>query len=156
MSNHNIITITMNSTSLTDDKEKNLPMTLSAVTSEAAGSPPVKDNVYVKQDAPPTSTASEIPDGGFVAWLQCAGSFFLFFNCWGIVNTFGEWSTKLENGHQLLIILPKACIRPSTSKSFYPTNRPPISHGLAPSRPFCWYLAAWLQAPYMIMAIFAL
>jgi hypothetical protein len=30
-----------------------------------------------------------IPDGGLIAWLQCASSFCLFFNCWGIVNTFG-------------------------------------------------------------------
>ncbi|PQE24036.1 MFS monocarboxylate transporter protein [Rutstroemia sp. NJR-2017a BVV2] len=29
-----------------------------------------------------------IPDGGLIAWLQCASSFCLFFNCWGIVNTF--------------------------------------------------------------------
>lgn len=26
------------------------------------------------------------------AWLQCAGAFFLFFNSWGLVNTFGEYS----------------------------------------------------------------
>ena len=33
---------------------------------------------------------SEIPNGGLVAWLQCAGSFCLFLNCWGVVNAFGK------------------------------------------------------------------
>ena len=36
------------------------------------------------------SSPPVFPDGGFVAWLQCAGSFFMFFNCWGLVNSFGE------------------------------------------------------------------
>ena len=38
----------------------------------------------------PTSTLSDIPDGGFVAWLQCMGSFLLFFNGFGIINSFGK------------------------------------------------------------------
>jgi len=38
--------------------------------------------------APPPS---DIPNGGFVAWLQCANAFFLFFNSWGIVNTYGNY-----------------------------------------------------------------
>lgn len=29
------------------------------------------------------------PDGGFRAWLQCAGSFALFMATWGIVSSFG-------------------------------------------------------------------
>lgn len=40
----------------------------------------------------PSNPTSEIPNGGVVAWIQCAGSFFLFFNCWGVVNTFGKFS----------------------------------------------------------------
>ncbi|KAF1960662.1 MFS general substrate transporter [Byssothecium circinans] len=32
---------------------------------------------------------STIPDGGFKAWSQVVGSFFLMFNCWGIVNCYG-------------------------------------------------------------------
>ncbi|OBT58911.1 hypothetical protein VE04_00581 [Pseudogymnoascus sp. 24MN13] len=31
------------------------------------------------------------PDGGFAAWLQVLGAFLLFFNSWGIVNTFGVY-----------------------------------------------------------------
>ena len=37
-----------------------------------------------------------IPNGGLVAWLQVLGSFFLFFNSWGIVNTFGVYQTYYE------------------------------------------------------------
>ena len=41
-------------------------------------------------DVLPSNPTSEIPNGGVVAWVQCAGSFILFFNCWGVVNTFGK------------------------------------------------------------------
>jgi len=34
---------------------------------------------------------SSIPNGGLVAWLQVAGSFVLFFNTWGVINTFGSY-----------------------------------------------------------------
>ncbi|EXJ82007.1 hypothetical protein A1O1_08075 [Capronia coronata CBS 617.96] len=37
------------------------------------------------------------PDGGFRAWLQVLGSFFLFFNSWGTVNAFGVFQTYYEN-----------------------------------------------------------
>ncbi|KAJ5433025.1 uncharacterized protein N7458_012181 [Penicillium daleae] len=37
------------------------------------------------------------PNGGLVAWLQVAGAFFLFFNCWGVVNTFGVYQSYYEN-----------------------------------------------------------
>ncbi|OCK86333.1 MFS general substrate transporter [Lepidopterella palustris CBS 459.81] len=37
-----------------------------------------------------------IPNGGLRAWLQVAGSFFLFFNSWGIINTFGSYQTFYE------------------------------------------------------------
>ena len=30
-----------------------------------------------------------VPDGGFVAWLQCAAGFCIFFNTWGLLNSFG-------------------------------------------------------------------
>ncbi|PYI05354.1 MFS general substrate transporter [Aspergillus sclerotiicarbonarius CBS 121057] len=39
---------------------------------------------------------SDIPNGGFMAWYQVLGSFFLFFNCWGIINTFGVFQTYYE------------------------------------------------------------
>ncbi|KAG0651361.1 Aspyridones efflux apdF [Hyphodiscus hymeniophilus] len=36
------------------------------------------------------------PNGGLRAWLQVAGSFFLFFNSWGVVNTFGVFQSYYE------------------------------------------------------------
>lgn len=32
-------------------------------------------------------------DGGTVAWLQVVASFLLFFNSWGLVNTYGAYQT---------------------------------------------------------------
>ncbi|KAF2863311.1 MFS general substrate transporter [Piedraia hortae CBS 480.64] len=37
------------------------------------------------------------PDGGTVAWLQVASSWCLFFNTWGILNTFGVFQTYYES-----------------------------------------------------------
>ncbi|KAF2086791.1 MFS general substrate transporter [Saccharata proteae CBS 121410] len=44
------------------------------------------------------NNAASIPDGGLRAWLQVLGAFFLFFNSWGIINTFGEYQTYYESG----------------------------------------------------------
>ncbi|KAA8642767.1 hypothetical protein EYZ11_002934 [Aspergillus tanneri] len=38
------------------------------------------------------------PNGGLRAWLQVAGSFFLAFNTWGMINTFGVYQTYYESG----------------------------------------------------------
>jgi MFS family permease len=38
------------------------------------------------------------PNGGAVAWLQVVGSWMLFFNTWGILNTFGVYQTYYESG----------------------------------------------------------
>ncbi|KAJ5893330.1 hypothetical protein N7495_005021 [Penicillium taxi] len=35
-------------------------------------------------------------DTGFISWLQVLGSFFLFFNSWGIINTWGAYQTYYE------------------------------------------------------------
>lgn len=42
-----------------------------------------------KPETQPVGNSSGIPDGGVVAWIQCAGSFVLFFNGFGIVYSFG-------------------------------------------------------------------
>ncbi|KAI1907909.1 hypothetical protein LOZ61_005856 [Ophidiomyces ophidiicola] len=39
---------------------------------------------------------SSVPNGGTLAWLQVLGAHFLFFNSWGIVNTFGSYETFYE------------------------------------------------------------
>ncbi|EED16861.1 MFS monocarboxylate transporter, putative [Talaromyces stipitatus ATCC 10500] len=36
-------------------------------------------------------------DTGFKAWSQVLGSFFLFFNSWGLINTFGAFQTYYED-----------------------------------------------------------
>lgn len=38
------------------------------------------------------------PDGGFWAWMQVAASFSIFFNTWGVLNTFGIFQTYYERG----------------------------------------------------------
>ncbi|KAI5862042.1 putative MFS monocarboxylate transporter [Durotheca rogersii] len=38
----------------------------------------------------------EPPDGGLTAWLQVLGSYSLYFNTWGTVNTFGVYQTYYE------------------------------------------------------------
>ncbi|KAL4783590.1 major facilitator superfamily domain-containing protein [Aspergillus varians] len=44
------------------------------------------------------SGPSPPPDGGLVAWLHVAGGFMLFFNTWGMMNTFGVFQTYYESG----------------------------------------------------------
>ncbi|KAK5999154.1 MFS-type transporter dbaD [Cladobotryum mycophilum] len=43
--------------------------------------------------APPVSLP---PNGGFAAWLQVLGAFLLFFNSWGVINTFGVYQAYYE------------------------------------------------------------
>ncbi|TID24958.1 MFS general substrate transporter [Venturia nashicola] len=45
------------------------------------------------------NNASQIPNGGFQAWMQVVGGFFLFFNTWGIINTFGVYQTIYETSY---------------------------------------------------------
>ncbi|KAI0153246.1 MFS general substrate transporter [Xylariaceae sp. FL1272] len=50
---------------------------------------------------PTTITKEKIsppPDGGLWAWLQVTGGFLLFFNSWGLLNTFGVFQTYYESG----------------------------------------------------------
>ncbi|GFF40456.1 riboflavin transporter MCH5 [Aspergillus udagawae] len=38
------------------------------------------------------------PNGGLTAWLQVAAGFVLFFNTWGMINTFAVFQTYYESG----------------------------------------------------------
>lgn len=38
------------------------------------------------------------PNGGLTAWLQVAAGFMLFFNTWGMINTFSVFQTYYESG----------------------------------------------------------
>jgi hypothetical protein len=42
-----------------------------------------------KPSAPPGPPGGPPPNGGLQAWIQVAGSWVLFFNTWGLLNTFG-------------------------------------------------------------------
>ncbi|TVY17341.1 Aspyridones efflux protein apdF [Lachnellula arida] len=66
------------------DDFANDPMTLPAQQDSSALKAALK---------PPESHVSSIPNGGLRAWLQVPGSFFLVFNTWGIVNSFGVFQT---------------------------------------------------------------
>ncbi|KAF2115827.1 major facilitator superfamily domain-containing protein [Lophiotrema nucula] len=50
----------------------------------------------VKSKQPSVNNVSSIPDGGLWAWLQVLGAFFLFFNSWGVINTFGSYQAYYE------------------------------------------------------------
>jgi MFS family permease len=49
------------------------------------------------QSGPPNPHGA-IPNGGLQAWLHVVGGFMLFFNTWGILNTFGVFQTYYESG----------------------------------------------------------
>ena len=40
---------------------------------------------------PLKASSTTIPDGGVFAWLQVAGAFCIFFNTWGVVNSYGVY-----------------------------------------------------------------
>jgi len=42
---------------------------------------------------PSVTNIKFVPNGGLRAWLQVLGSFFIYWNAWGIVNTFGTYQT---------------------------------------------------------------
>ncbi|KAG9850435.1 MFS general substrate transporter, partial [Aureobasidium melanogenum] len=55
-------------------------------------------DVEAAPPAPPPNFLGNIPDGGVQAWLQVAAGWSLFFNTWGILNTFGVFQTYYESG----------------------------------------------------------
>ncbi|OCL08237.1 MFS general substrate transporter [Glonium stellatum] len=93
-------TISAGDAPVDDEKKVELP-------AESIGS-----NGAAEDDSPVPVTAAElepvttkahsvnhvdsIPNGGLKAWLQVLGSFFIFFNSWGIINTFGSYQTFYE------------------------------------------------------------
>lgn len=48
----------------------------------------------VPSSKPSVNNIRSVPNGGTKAWLQVLASFFLFFNSWGIVNTFGMFQDE--------------------------------------------------------------
>lgn len=45
--------------------------------------------------------SDDIPDGGIIAWLQVLGSFLIYFNNWGLANSFGVYQTYYERAWPL-------------------------------------------------------
>ncbi|KAJ5727368.1 hypothetical protein N7493_005188 [Penicillium malachiteum] len=59
----------------------------------------IRDPLKVEENTPiPPAAPGPPPDGGTVAWLQVAAGFMLFFNTWGMINTFGVFQTYYESG----------------------------------------------------------
>lgn len=53
----------------------------------------------IKADEPPKpSGPPPPPNGGTRAWLQVLGAFFLNFNTWGLLNTFGTFQSEYSTG----------------------------------------------------------
>lgn len=56
------------------------------------------DSLQQQQQQQSQPPAGPPPDGGFFAWLQVAGSFFLYFNSWGVLSAFGVFQTIYARG----------------------------------------------------------
>lgn len=66
---------------------------------ESAAEPQASTALADKEAArPPAAAGSTVPNGGLQAWLQVAGAFMIFFNTWGILNTFGVFQNYYESG----------------------------------------------------------
>ncbi|MDI1492935.1 MAG: hypothetical protein OHK93_004718 [Ramalina farinacea] len=57
---------------------------------------PNASSAPLEPEKKPVNPMSNIPDGGFTAWMQCAGSFFIFFNGFGLINSFGIFQSYYE------------------------------------------------------------
>ena len=78
-------------------------MSDSTVTQSTHGEKAV--NNTAQQPSKPEESTAKIgggppapPNGGALAWLNVLGSFMLFFNTWGILNTFGAYQNYYESG----------------------------------------------------------
>ncbi|KAJ5601082.1 hypothetical protein N7510_010616 [Penicillium lagena] len=54
------------------------------------------DGANAAASPPAEKEAEPSYDTGITAWLQVVGSFFLFFNSWGVINTWGAYQTYYE------------------------------------------------------------
>lgn len=65
---------------------------------EAPGHDPSTTDLESKATPQGLSAHTNQPNGGLAAWLQVLGGFFLFFNTFGAMNTFGVFQTYYEGG----------------------------------------------------------
>ena len=80
------------------EKAENNNGTLAPPTGEAASESDMSNNHVNAPPAKPAAMPSPPPDGGVQAWLQVLCGFSLFFNTWGLLNTFGIYQTYYEGG----------------------------------------------------------
>lgn len=88
-----------NPTSLQEESSAETPVNGSVAPSPQDDEKAASSEPAVEAPAKPSAnTASAIPNGGLNAWLQVLGGFMLFFNTWGLLNTFGIFQTYYESG----------------------------------------------------------
>jgi hypothetical protein len=58
---------------------------------------PVKTEA-ITENPPKPAGPPPPPNGGTRAWLQVLGAFFLNFNTWGLLNTFGTFQSEYRTG----------------------------------------------------------
>lgn len=69
------------------------------VPDDSEASPSAASDEKTRATQQPTSNPDNgPPDGGRTAWLQVVGAFGVFFNSWGLLNTFGIFQTYYESG----------------------------------------------------------
>ncbi|KIW08340.1 uncharacterized protein PV09_01258 [Verruconis gallopava] len=73
-------------------REDSDPDALQGNDAEAATAAPVEK----KTTRISVNNLASIPNGGFRAWMQVMGSFFIFYNSWGIINTYGVYQTYYQ------------------------------------------------------------
>ena len=66
------------------------------MSSEPAGLKAANEKQEV--EAPKPAGPPPPPNGGTAAWLQTVGGFMMFFNTWGLINSFGVFQTYYESG----------------------------------------------------------
>ena len=101
------------------------------------------ENELLEAEPPNTNTSRSPPlsDGGLQGWLQCLGAFFMFFNSWGIVNTFGSGNPSQLDFALLMNHVEQECIKHTTNKTFFVMSPHQEYHGSVPCKPFSSFLA---------------
>jgi MFS family permease len=80
-------------------EEETTPEHLSTTdTARETGTKKQTDLGKKNEPSPSTNGAPPPPNGGTLAWLQVAAGFVLFFNTWGMINTFAVFQTYYESG----------------------------------------------------------
>ncbi|KUI52926.1 Riboflavin transporter MCH5 [Cytospora mali] len=78
---------------------------------------PKSQDVPLTTPAAPPSGMPHQPNGGLHAWLQVIGGFFIYFNTWGLIITFGVFQSYYQN-HLLSHYSPSSISWIGTLQSF--------------------------------------